>query len=643
MCHKGTVGTAVRTLTLVVAGVLGLTGQTTTDWRKVGGSGVDLQLAGAATGPVTRVWYSADGAALYARTESGQVFRTSDFDTWAPVPAGSDAADDAALPVIASAARVPEQGAIVLASNSGSSRIFALGHQLWGSGDGGHTWLNLTSYRAAAVVGPGAHSLAVSPNDDRQIVLANDFGVWRSLDGGFSWEGLNQSLPNLKVVRILSTPNGATGTRVHTDRLGDLQLAPGGAVWEPAAAPELVAEQRAMQSYSSRIGPGVSITAMGASGSTVYAGSSDGRIWVSQDSGQTFSQSGLTGAASPVERIFVDPVETSKALAVMAGKGPRVLRTTTTGSMWTSLDGDPQSGQALPDTPVYGVTADRAAGAVYVATGKGIFYAHTNLENPDTNPVAWTDLSDRLPAGASTAAAYDVRLDPAGVQLYAAIDGYGVFATPAPHRTGNLRIVNTADYSTRPAAPGSLLSVIGGRVNAASGENLNYPVLAADDTESQIQVPFEAAGPNVALQLQTATGTVTRGVVVQPVSPGILVSRDGVPMLWDADTGLPIDAHNTAHSNGRMQIWATGLGRVHPDWPTGLPAPMENPPEVTAQVHAFLDGQALPVTRATLVPGYTGFYLVEVQLPLINNLGPSELYISAGGQESNRVQVILEP
>jgi uncharacterized protein (TIGR03437 family) len=131
--------------------------------------------------------------------------------------------------------------------------------------------------------------------------------------------------------------------------------------------------------------------------------------------------------------------------------------------------------------------------------------------------------------------------------------------------------------------------------------------------------------------------------VVQPVSPAILVGRDGVPMLWDADTGLPLDAHNTAHSNGRMQIWATGLGKVHPDWPTGLPAPTENPPEVAAQVRAFLDGAPLQVTKATLVPGYVGFYLVEVQLPSINNLGPSELYITAGGQESNRVQVILEP
>jgi uncharacterized protein (TIGR03437 family) len=618
--------------------------QTAPDWRKVGGSAVDFHLAAPATGPVTRVWYSADGSALYARTQSGKVFRTSDFETWsADVPSGNasgNAADDAAALPIVSAARVPEPGATLLAANSGSSRIFALGRQLWGSGDGGQTWLSLTAYKATAVVGPGQRSVAVSPNDDREIVLANDFGVWRSMDGGLSWDGLNQLLPNLTVERILSTPNGAAGTRVltrdlQTDRPVALMLLPGGSVWTPTAAPDAEAEARAIQNYSRQLG--TLITAEAAAGNAVYAGGADGRMWASQDGGQSFRLFTPEGASNQVERIFVDPSEPWLALAVLSGKGPRVWRTTSNGETWDALDCN------LPDTPVHGIAADRAGRAIYVATGKGLFYAHTDWEKFSTDPVAWTNLSESLPAAVQNASADDVRLDPAGVQLYAALDGYGVYATPAPHRTSNLRIVNTADYSTRAAAPGSLLSVVGGLVNSASDGNLNYPVLAAADTESQIQVPFEAVGPNVALRLETPSGAVTRGVAVQPVSPAILVGTQGVPMLWDADTGLPLDARNTAHSNGRMQIWATGLGKVHPDWPTGRPAPLENPPAVTAQVSVFMDGAPVQVTKATLVPGYVGFYLVEVQLPSINNLGPSELYITAGGQESNRVQVILEP
>ena len=47
--------------------------------------------------------------------------------------------------------------------------------------------------------------------------------------------------------------------------------------------------------------------------------------------------------------------------------------------------------------------------------------------------------------------------------------------------------------------------------------------------------------------------------------------------------------------------------------------------------------------RATLAPGYVGLYLIELQLPALVNAGPAEFYISADGQESNRVRVHLEP
>ena len=60
-------------------------------------------------------------------------------------------------------------------------------------------------------------------------------------------------------------------------------------------------------------------------------------------------------------------------------------------------------------------------------------------------------------------------------------------------------------------------------------------------------------------------------------------------------------------------------------------------------VRAFLDGVPLQVTRAALAGGYVGFYEIEVQLPAITNMGTSELKISADGQESNKVQIVIEP
>jgi uncharacterized protein (TIGR03437 family) len=632
VCHKGTARVSIRYLGLALAGVLlaqaQIPAQTQRPWRKIGGSSVELMLAAPATGAVDRVWFSADGV-LYAKVHSGKVFQTSDFETWSPAtqPPDPTPAVDVAVP------RMPEPGIRVVAFPGNQSRIYALGRQLFRSLDGGHSWDSLTAYGSQAVIGPGQHSVAVSPVNPDQLVVANEFGVWRSVDGGLSWSGLNELLPALPVRRILATPGSNSVTRVQVDNWGPLELQRGGSVWYRVQGEDSDAALRDRFSATLREDlRGAEISAVGsAADGTAYAGASDGRIWVSIAGGPVHPV--LQPSGNRVERIYVDPTEPRVALAALSGKGPHVLRTINYGNnyFWDQLDGN-----LPPDAAAHSVTADRPAGAVYIATDKGVFWARADLENASPAPVTWTSLSASLPDAPAT----DVRLDPARVQLYAALDGYGVYAMATPVRT--IRIVNTADFSTRAAAPGSLLSVIGGRVSSARGGNLDYPVLFPGD-DSQIQVPFEAVGPSVNLSLQTSNGVVTRELPVLPVSPAILLGRDGVPMLWDADSGLPLDFKNGAHSNGRLQIWATGLGKVRPDWPAGVHAPLENVPSVVAPVRVYLDGSPVPVTQATLLPGYVGFYLIEVQLPSINNAGTSELYISAGGQESNRVQMLIEP
>jgi uncharacterized protein (TIGR03437 family) len=586
-------------------------------------------LASPATGPVDRVWYSAEGSILYARTLSGKVFQTEDFENW---KAAINPPDPPPL-LRASAVRLPEPGAQIVSASYNQSRIWAMGRQLSRSDDGGRSWTNLTAYKSQSVVGQGQHSVAVSPSDPDQIAVANNYGVWRSMDGGMSWAGLNQSLPNLAVRRIVSTPTGVAGARILVDNLGVLELPHGATVWQPALGVRADDETKTQQ-YSSAVR--AEVTAFGRSGDVIFAGSGDGRIWISMDGGVRFQPTTMpSGISGRVERLFVNAQGSRVvALAALSGGGPRVLRTTNGGQFWDVLDSN------LPPGSAYSVTADRAAGAVYVATDKGVFYGRADLEGASTNPVTWQNLTEQLPPARAT----DVALDQAGVQLYIALDGYGVYATAAPHRRNSLQVVNAADFSMRAAAPGSLLSVIGARVSTASAGSLSYPVLANPLGESQIQVPFEAVGPSVALALQTDAGQVLRDLPVQPVSPAILLlDRDGTPALYDADSGLALNGANPAHSNGRLQIMMTGLGRVRPDWPTGMQAPLNSPPAVVAPIKAFLDGMPLQVSSATLAPGHIGFYIVEVQLPAITNAGTSELYISADGQDSNLVQLVIEP
>ena len=598
------------------------------DWRKIGTTSIELRLAAPATGPVDNVWFSLDGRTLYARLHSGKTFETVDFENWTP-SAAPPVRPDFSVP----AQRLPAPNAILRANASDSRRLYALADYVYESEDGGRNWTNLTAYKDQSVIGAGQHDLAASPLDSNQVVVANQNGVWRSMDGGMTWTGLNRFLPNLTVRRILATPANGRGVEVEIDAIGAAELPPGNGAaaysWQPITDLRTDRNAETRRLYSAQLS--AEIAAVASAGDVVYAGSVDGRIWVSVDRGRVWVLSSAGGNGA-VQDIFVDPQAPRVALAAVGGLGARVLRTTNTGGFWDDLSAN------LPDVAAHGVVADRAGGAVYVATDRGIYWAHEDLEAPGP-PSTWTLLSANLPAAHATA----VTLDPTGSQLYVALEGYGVYAAAAPHRAATLRIVNAADFSTRPAAPGSLVSVLGLAVRSARAGDLEFPILASSESGTQMQVPFEAVGPSLGLALDSASGPVAVGLPVRPASPAIFVDRDGAPMLLDADTGLMLDASNTARSNARIQILATGLGRVKPQWLTGLAAPLENPPAVIAKVQAYLDRAPIEVTRATLAPGYVGFYLIELQLPALVNAGPAELYLTTDGEESNRVRVYLEP
>ena len=241
--------------------------------------------------------------------------------------------------------------------------------------------------------------------------------------------------------------------------------------------------------------------------------------------------------------------------------------------------------------------------------------------------------------GLPDAAAMDVKLDAQGNQLWAAVDGYGMYSTLAPHRLRDPSVVSAADLITRAVAPGSLVTILGAKVAAVQANGLPAPVLAATATETQVQIPFDARGISLSLD----AGLHLPSLPLADAAPVIFVSRDGSPMLVDAEKGVLLDAMTPAHSGTRVQILAAGLGQVVPSWPAGVPAPRDNPPRVAGTVHAFLDRMPVEVIRAELAAGYIGFYLVEINIPRISNYGPAELYLDVDGAPSNRVRVYIEP
>jgi len=617
----------------------------------VGNSAIESALPSAATGPVDRVWYSLDGLNLFAKTASGRVFRTSDFEKWqlvtdsqATPPAHGDAQ---AEPAVQGTPEVEFKLATPSGSSAAAGRLYGIGNDVYRSDDGGVRWVNLTSYKGDCLLGPGLRAVTVSPVDADDVVVASDSGVWRSLDGGVSWIGLNQFLPNLPAVHLLGLPSGTRGVRLELASVArEVEWAPGEkSAWKPMDAADVEREQNLKDALSQVLKRPV--TAIAAAEDYIYAGDSEGRLQVSADAGVSWgaafrtAELGKPAEQGKVEGIWVDPDDPRVAVAVLgarsslaagSAKPAYVLRTMNGGSFWDDITAN------LPEAAAaHGVAADRASGAIYAATDAGLFYTTTDLGSAG-RPTVWSSLSEHLPAAAAT----DVKLDDGGNQLFAVLDGYGVYTTIAPHRLRDARIVNAADYSARPTAPGALLSVLGARVESARSEDVAAPVLDSTDTASQIQVPFEAKGNTVSLSLEAASGPLTFGVPLKSASPAIFVDPEGTPLIMDAQSGVLLDAGKPAHASSRIQVLATGLGQVNPDWPTGLAAPLKDPPRVTAAVHAYLDGSPVEVTQATLAPGYVGFYLIEIQMPRIANTGAAELYLEAEGQQSNRVRLYVE-
>ena len=649
-------------------------------WQAVGGRTVDLQLAGPAGGPVESLAYSADGSQLYVLTSRGALWATGDAgQSWLRATLAMEDFRQLPRPNRIDAVPPPQDSQALVYSNPYDSRyLFALGSDLYRSSDGGRSWVNLTADAGGSLIGTGQRAIAFSPLAPAMVVVANSLGLWRSMDGGLSWSDLNRYIPNLPRARILQGSATAAGS-VFLASIGPVESSVSGS-WQPSrsalaeswqqAQSQLPAADQARRSsvpldvtagwaLSYRVwhnGAPVSpdLTACAAiacesagehyisafaaglaSRASYYAGTSDGHVWVSSDGGQSWraAMQGFSATGAPVTGIYVSPQDSSVALVTAGGRGAgRIFRTTNAGAFWDDLSAN------LPDVPLHAVTANAEIGTIYVASDAGVFYTRGDLRNPGPATL-WTRLTGNLPE----APVDDIRLNPVDGSLYAAVAGYGLFRTTVPEIADSIRVLNAAELSARAAAPGGLLTVIGAPVRAAQAGSITAPVLSAGQSNSQIQVPFESSGGTIDLTLETSLGSARRGFPLQEVSPAIFLDADGTPLALDAGSGALLDSAKPTRAGSQILILATGLGRVRPEWPTGVAAPVDSPPQTVAQVTAYLDGAPLRVLSSTLAGGYIGVYMVRVELPAILNSGTGELVISAADKTSNKVRIYLDP
>ncbi len=644
---------SVSTLALCAAGLLLAAAvlQGAPGWTRLGGTGVSAGLAGPAGRPVEGAWFSADGRRLYAALQDGTLWASEDAG-WTWVREDGDPPEPKAA-----VDREEVMGSAVVLRNPYRAGVsYALGEHLYRSDDGGGEWTNLTANHGSSVIGRWQAVLAISPSDPDLIVVGNSMGLWKSHDSGVTWASLNTRLPNFPEVRFRNFAASNTPL-LDSKRLGALDLVrtPAGTSWRVAPSQDpsmdLLQSSTAVGVLAGRLPlpPGYeawelpwdspdqeecgvgracsarAVTAMASNGQ-IWAGTSDGRIWVSGDEGADWSLSWSDPDGQEVKRIWTDPTLPRTALALTGG---RVLRSTNGGTSWFDITSN------LPQAEWTAVVGHPVAGTAFASGSLGVYFARVDLRQP--GPAGeWVRIGDGLPSGVVG----DLAMEPLRGRLYAALPGHGVYWMRTPEVEQALRVVSAADLAQRPVAPGSLLTVLGGRALSVRADGRPAPVLDFGDGQTQVQVPYAVEGRSVRLQLNAQGSSHVVDMQLRKVSPAVFVVG-GDPLILDAGTGSVIGWHRPAVPGGSILVMATGLGEVAPSWPEGVPSPETDPPRPVAQVRARLGGLPAEVVSSYLAGGYVGIYVVEVAIPRNAQPGSAQLTLEADGEPSNDVTLII--
>jgi hypothetical protein len=126
-------------------------------------------------------------------------------------------------------------------------------------------------------------------------------------------------------------------------------------------------------------------------GRVIYAGTDDGRVWVTRNTGATWTEVSGGLPTRWITRVVVDPADAQVAYVTVSGyrngdPAAHVFRTTTGGAAWQDISGD------LPDAPVNDLVLDPRNRAVcYAGTDVGVFTAATTGGH-------WSPVGTGLPA-----------------------------------------------------------------------------------------------------------------------------------------------------------------------------------------------------------------------------------------------------
>jgi len=169
------------------------------------------------------------------------------------------------------------------------------------------------------------------------------------------------------------------------------------------------------------------------------------------------------------------------------------------------------------------------------------------------------------------------------------------------------------------------------------------PLFYVSPLQINAQIPYETAIGTAQIQVSSGASTATLNVPVEPAAPGIFTLNSmgtGAGAIEHGLTGQLVTDTNAATAGETVSVYCTGLGAVVPPVATGAAAPIA-PPRTELLVQAYIGGAPAQVTYAGLAPGFAGLYQVNVQIPAGTSSGSQNLRVSAGGVNSNMVNIAV--
>lgn len=196
-------------------------------------------------------------------------------------------------------------------------------------------------------------------------------------------------------------------------------------------------------------GRGAVVDSLGTSGQTVYASTSVGRLFVTEDDGVTWNERGVPGNSSRLGDIFVDPRAPQTVYVVVSafsgGTGRHVFRSVDAGQTWSDISGTGAS--ALPDQPYNAIKVDVQDNNIYVGGDDGVYVSTDSGAN-------WARLGTALP----NVQVADLVLNQTNRTLGAGTHGRGVWLIALPGAAGVPNLV--AQVALRRTRGGVLSAVL---------------------------------------------------------------------------------------------------------------------------------------------------------------------------------------